>query len=297
MNISEYRDLVQKTLEEYFEDYKKTALYDKTIWDAMSYTCLLAGKKLRAVFCLETCRMFSGSFNEALAAACAIEMLHAQSLIHDDLPCMDNDDLRRGKPSNHKVFGEAMAVLAGDALISLGAQIIIDKTPKTLNSTALMEVLRLYLKSAGAFGIVAGQCADMEAEKKLGKINEEHLKYIHTYKTAALFECSIVSGALLAGVSCDMVELMRDFALNFGLAFQAYDDILDVISTTDELGKTAGKDEKSQKATYVSLFGLEIAKEKFNELILNCHDILKKAGIESEVFKGILDKMHERVNK
>lgn len=297
MNISEYRDLVQKTLEEYFEDYKKTALYDKTIWDAMSYTCLLAGKKLRAVFCLETCRMFSGSYNEALATACAIEMLHAQSLIHDDLPCMDNDDLRRGKPSNHKVFGEAMAVLAGDALISLGAQIIIDKTPKTLNSTALMEVLRLYLKSAGAFGIVAGQCADMEAEKKLGKINEEHLKYIHTYKTAALFECSIVSGALLAGVSCDMVELMRDFALNFGLAFQAYDDILDVISTTDELGKTAGKDEKSQKATYVSLFGLEIAKEKFNELILNCHDILKKAGIESEVFKGILDKMHERVNK
>ena len=282
MNISEYRDLVQKTLEEYFEDYKKTALYDKTIWDAMSYTCLLAGKKLRAVFCLETCRMFSGSF---------------KSLIHDDLPCMDNDDLRRGKPSNHKVFGEAMAVLAGDALISLGAQIIIDKTPKTLNSTALMEVLRLYLKSAGAFGIVAGQCADMEAEKKLGKINEEHLKYIHTYKTAALFECSIVSGALLAGVSCDMVELMSDFALNFGLTFQAYDDILDVISTTDELGKTAGKDEKSQKATYVSLFGLEIAKEKFNELILNCHDILKKAGIESEVFKGILDKMHERVNK
>ena len=165
MNISEYRDLVQKTLEEYFEDYKKTALYDKTIWDAMSYTCLLAGKKLRAVFCLETCRMFSGSFNEALATACAIEMLHAQSLIHDDLPCMDNDDLRRGKPSNHNVFGEAIAVLAGDALISFGDQTILDKTPAYVGNEALLKVLRQYLKSAGAFRIVVGQCVDMETEK------------------------------------------------------------------------------------------------------------------------------------
>ncbi len=297
MNINEYKDIVQKTLEEYFENYKKNALYDKTIWDAMSYTCLLAGKKLRAVFCLETSRALCGAWEQALATSCAIEMLHAQSLIHDDLPCMDNDDLRRGKPSNHKVFGEAMAVLAGDALISLGAQIIIDKTPKTVNTATLMEVLRLYLKSAGAFGIVAGQCADMEAEKKLGKIDEKHLNYIHTYKTAALFECAIVSGALLSGATCDRVELMRDFAQSFGLAFQIYDDILDVISTTDELGKTAGKDEKEGKATYVTLFGLEKSKEKFNELILNCHDILKKTGIESEVFNGILDKMHERVNR
>ena len=297
MNINEYKDIVQKTLEEYFENYKKNALYDKTIWDAMSYTCLLAGKKLRAVFCLETSRALCGAWEQALATSCAIEMLHAQSLIHDDLPCMDNDDLRRGKPSNHKVFGEAMAVLAGDALISLGAQIIIDKTPKTVNTATLMEVLRLYLKSAGAFGIVAGQCADMEAEKKLGKIDEKHLNYIHTYKTAALFECAIVSGALLSGATCDRVELMRDFAQSFGLAFQIYDDILDVISTTDELGKTAGKDEKEGKATYVTLFGLEKSKEKFNELILNCHDILKKTGIESKVFNGILDKMHERVNR
>ena len=295
MNINQYKDIVQKTLEDYFKECREKSVYEKTIWEAMSYTVLLPGKKLRAVFCLETARALCGKWEQALAAACAIEMLHAQSLIHDDLPCMDNDDLRRGKPSNHKVFGEAIAVLAGDALISFGAQTILDKTPAYVGNEALLKVLRLYLKSAGAFGIVAGQCADMEAEKKSGQIDSVHLKYIHTYKTAALFECAILSGAFLAGTNEYEISLMKELSMNFGLAFQIYDDILDVISTTDELGKTAGKDEKEGKATYVTLFGLQKAKEKFNELISNCYDILKKAEIESGVYDCILNKMRERV--
>lgn len=295
MDIKDYKELVHSTLEGYFTVEIEKANYDKTIWEAMRYTTLLGGKRLRAIFCLEACRVFSGSYEQALPCACAIEMLHAQSLIHDDLPCMDNDDLRRGKPSNHKVFGEAMAVLAGDALISFGAQTIIEKTPAFVDTKVLLEVVNLYLKSAGAFGIVAGQCADIEAEKNIERVDYEHLEYIHTYKTAALFECAILSGAMLGGANKMQLDLMKEFSYNFGLAFQAYDDILDVISTTCELGKTAGKDEKENKATFVTLFGLDYAKEKFSELILNCHDILKRAGVDSKIFLQIIDEMCERV--
>ncbi len=296
MNIDEYKQIVQNELEKYFDEQKKNSKYSSTIWEAMSYTTLLPGKKLRAIFCLETAKLLCGDYNLALPCACAIEMLHAQSLIHDDLPCMDNDDLRRGKPSNHKVYGEAMAVLAGDALISFGAQTIIEKTPKSVGIEKVLEVVKLYMHSAGALGIVAGQCADMEAEKNVKNVDYENLKYIHTYKTAKLFEFSILSGAILAGADIKTLDKLKEFANTFGLAFQAYDDILDVICTTEEMGKTVGKDEKEAKATYVSLFGLNDAKSKFNELIAKSHDILKEIGLKSQIYNDILDKMFERVN-
>lgn len=292
MNIKEYIEVVENTLEQYFDEYLQKEKYAKKVWESMKYTTLLGGKRLRAIFCLETCRLLSGDFKKALPTACAIEMLHAQSLIHDDLPCMDNDDLRRGKPSNHKVFGEAMAVLAGDALISFGAQTIIDKTEDKNN---LLDVVNIYLKSAGALGIVAGQCADIEAENSGEKITPEHLNYIHKYKTAALFECAFECGAKLGSANEKQMEAIMQYAQAFGLAFQIYDDIIDVISTTDELGKTAGKDAQSNKATFVTVFGLENAKEKLNELILKSYDILNKAGFTSEIFNGICEKMQERV--
>lgn len=296
MNINEYKDFINNSLEKYFGERVQNSKYDKTLWKSMSYTTLLGGKRLRAIFCLETCRAICNSYKNAAACACALEMLHAQSLIHDDLPCMDNDDLRRGKPSNHKVFGEAMAVLSGDALISLGAQVIIEETPSSVEKSVILDVVNLYLKAAGAFGIVAGQCADIEAQNGKDKTDDELLKYIHSYKTAALFRCAILSGAMLAGASLDKIKLLDDFSQNFGLAFQIYDDILDVTSTTKELGKTAGKDEKENKATYVTLYGLKSAKEKFNELISDCHDILKRAEINSDVFLQILNDMRERVS-
>ena len=294
MNINEYKDFINNSLEKYFGERVQNSKYDKTLWKSMSYTTLLGGKRLRAIFCLETCRAICNSYKNAAACACALEMLHAQSLIHDDLPCMDNDDLRRGKPSNHKVFGEAMAVLSGDALISLGAQVIIEETPSSVEKSVILDVVNLYLKAAGAFGIVAGQCADIEAEKSERAISAQHLKYIHTYKTSALFEAAMLSGAYLGGADDDKLKKVKDFALNFGLLFQIYDDILDVISTTKELGKTAGKDAKENKATYVTLFSLDGAKEKFNELNLKCHDILNKE-FNSEIFAEVLDKMCERV--
>jgi len=293
MNIDSYKTLVHNTLEQYFLQKSHGQKYCKNMWDSMSYTTLLGGKRLRAIFCLETCRILCGDYLPALPAACAIEMLHAQSLIHDDLPCMDNDDLRRGKPSNHKVFGEAMAVLSGDALISFGAQTIIEKTkaePQTV-----LDVVNTYLKSAGAMGIVAGQCADIEAENANFKVADEHLEYIHQYKTAALFECAFICGALLGGANEVQMSAIKEYAQTFGLAFQIYDDIIDVISTTEELGKTAGKDAKNNKTTYATKYGLENAKQKLAQLVLKSYDILDKVQMKSDIFVCITQKMREKV--
>ncbi len=285
--LSEYIKIIEKELENCFEDSR--FFIHQEIKEAMAYTTLLPSKKLRAIFALETCKIFSGSYENALGLACGIEMLHSQSLIHDDLPAMDNDDLRRGKPSNHKVFGEATAILAGDALISYGAQTILEKTPENVSKETLCKVLNEYLTAAGAFGIVGGQIADMSAENK--KITKEELDFIHKYKTSALFELAIAGGAMLGGANSQEISDITKFAKAFGLAFQIRDDILDVISNEEELGKTVGKDAKANKATYVTFWGLERAKEKLANLLKECYDIMDFMGIKSEVYKDILRKM------
>ena len=199
MKFSEYKNLIQESLKKYFDEYSKNSSYSSEIWESMAYTTLLDGKRLRAIMCLEVARLFGASIKDAVPLACSLEIMHAYSLIHDDLPSMDNDDIRRGKPSNHKVFGEAIATLAGDALISFGAQLIIDKMPKYIKPETTLDIVRDYLICAGAKGIVAGQCADIKAENK--KIDIENLKYIHKYKTAALFKCAILIGAKFANVN------------------------------------------------------------------------------------------------
>lgn len=261
------------------------------IKEAMAYSALLPSKKLRGILCLEACRIFSESWDAALPTACAIELLHTQSLIHDDLPCMDNDDLRRGKPSSHKVFGEAIAVLAGDALISYGAQVILERTPETVPHETLLEVLNGYLSAAGAFGIVGGQVADIISEGK--KVSLEELEFIHKFKTGAMFELALLSGAILGGADEKGCAAIQKFAQNYGLAFQIKDDILDATATTEELGKTTGKDEKFQKATYVTILGLDGAREKLNGLIQNCHDIIEAEDIKTDVFVEILKKLEK----
>ena len=276
--INEYKTIIEENLEKYFDERLQNPEYKlfKDVIESMKYTTCLGGKRLRAIFCLEACRIFSGDYKAAIPTACAIEMLHAQSLIHDDLPCMDNDDLRRGKPSNHKVYGEAIATLAGDALISFAPQIIIEKTPKTVPFDKIVRLLYEYSIAAGAFGIVGGQTADIEAENRNEKIPVEHLNFIHKYKTGALFKFSLVSGAI------------EKFGGKFGLAFQIKDDILDVTSTTDVMGKTLGKDENANKSTYVTIFGLESAKEKLKGVIQECYDILEKDSIKTEVLDKIV---------
>ena len=293
MKMNDYKALIQKALEDYFEEYAKNASYSSKIWDSMKYTTLLDGKRLRAIMCLEIAKSFGVSIEQAMPLASAMEIMHAYSLIHDDLPCMDNDDLRRGKPTNHKVFGEAIAVLAGDALISFGAQLIIDKiiAPPEIK----LDIVNDYLKCAGALGIVAGQVADIEAENK--EIDIDNLKYIHKYKTGALFKCSMVIGAKLANISKDKLELIEQYADNFGILFQVYDDIIDCTLTTAELGKTAGKDSSSNKMTYVSVYGLEEAKNIFYSLKDKNHDILTKLDIQLEVFEEIYKILDMRINK
>ena len=267
--------------------------YPEDIFKSMKYTTTLPGKRLRPVMCLEACRIFGGNMEDAMSTACAIEMLHAQSLIHDDLPCMDNDDFRRGKPSNHKVFGEAIATLAGDALLSYGPQVIIENS-KNIPAERVLKVLNEYMKASGVYGIIAGQVVDIENEKAKVK-DAKTLEYIHTHKTADLFRLALKAGAIIAGADEKALDEMNDFANKFGLAFQIYDDILDEISTFEELGKTVGKDKASDKLTYVSLYGLEEAEKKLNSLFVEIYDIIDKYN--SEVFRNIVDNMKSKITK
>jgi len=280
--------LIDKKLDEYLQ-----IVYPEDIFKAMKYTLMLPGKRLRPVMCLETARILGCDINKAMPSACALEMLHVQSLIHDDLPCMDNDDFRRGKPSNHKVFGEANAVLAGDALLTFAPQIIIEKS-KDLTSEQIVKIIHEYTKFAGAYGLIAGQVVDIESEGgKLVKSPEETLDFIHLNKTAVLFRLAVRIGAICANADEKTFNELDDFATKFGLAFQIYDDIMDEISTFEELGKSIGKDKASGKLTYVSLYGLDEAKNKFKELIKECYGIIEK--YKSEIFKEILGKLEKRI--
>ncbi len=288
--MNKYIELVDKKLDEYMP-----VQYPEDIFKSMKYTVTLPGKRLRPTMCLETCRIMGGVVEDALPTACAIEMLHAQSLIHDDLPCMDNDDFRRGKPSNHKVFGEAIAVLAGDALLSFAPQLIIEKS-KNLSSDTLIKVLHEFTTTAGAYKLIAGQVADIESEKGNIKGDKaETLEYIHTHKTADLFKLALKSGAIIAGATQEQVNEMDEFGQIYGIAFQIYDDIMDEIATFEELGKTIGKDKEAGKLTYVSLYGLEQAKTKVRELVKQGHNIIDKYN--SDIFSNMLDKLVEKIDR
>ena len=285
------KELISK-IDEKLDEYLQIT-YPEDIFKAMKYTLSLPGKRLRPVMCLETVRMLGGDMEKAYPTACAIEMLHVQSLIHDDLPCMDNDDFRRGKPSNHKVFGEANAVLAGDALLTYAPQTIIEKS-MGLSAEQLVKIIHEYTKFGGAYGLIAGQVVDIESEGgKYVKSPEETLDFIHLNKTAVLFRLAVRTGAIIANATEDEFNKMDEFAKKFGLAFQIYDDIMDEISTFEELGKTIGKDKNSGKLTYVSLYGLEEAKNKFSSLIEECYGIIDK--YHSEIMSGILDKLKNRI--
>lgn len=287
MQMNDYIKLVDEKLDEFMP-----IQYPDDIFKAMKYTVTLQGKRLRPVMCLETCRMFGGNFEDAIPTACAIEMLHAQTLIHDDLPCMDNDDYRRGKLTNHKVFGEANAVLAGDALLTFAPQLIV-KNSKKLGAEKLINILEEYFHAAGAFGVIAGQVIDIESERATSKIPdpEKTLEYIHTHKTADLFKLALRSGAIIADATEKELEEITEFGQCMGVAFQIADDILDETSTFEEIGKTMGKDKDAGKLTYTSLYGLEKSKKDLNEKLDKCLDILHKNNLKSEVFEQILEKI------
>ena len=284
--INEYKEAVNKKLDEYLK-----IQYPEKIWESMRYSVLSGGKRIRPVMALETCNVLSGNYEKALPAACAIEMLHCQSLIHDDLPCMDNDDYRRGKLTNHKVFGESTAVLAGDALLSFAPQMIIQHTK--CEDSIKLKILEEFLISAGAEKLIAGQVVDIASEGK--QINKETLDFIHANKTGALFKLSIRTGAILGGAGEKTLSALTEFSEKLGLAFQISDDILDETATLDTLGKTPHKDIAAGKVTYLSFYGMDEAKKRLAFLCENACDILKSNNIDSEVLRQIAMSINERV--
>jgi geranylgeranyl diphosphate synthase type II len=224
-----------------------------TIHRAMRYSVFAGGKRVRPILCLEAARIFTENVEGAIHAGCALEFIHTYSLIHDDLPALDNDDLRRGKPTNHKVFGEAMAILAGDGLLTIAFQTLANAP---IEPERRVRVIAEVSAAAGTVnGMVGGQVADVEAGGK--PVDAATLEYIHRSKTAALIRGSIVAGAIAGGAPDADVERLRRFGDSIGWAFQVVDDILDVEESSAALGKTAGKDQEQQKATYPALYGLE----------------------------------------
>ncbi|MFZ0828672.1 MAG: polyprenyl synthetase family protein [Verrucomicrobiia bacterium] len=246
-----------------------------TLHQAMRYSLFAGGKRMRPALCLAAAQACGGKEADALPLACAVECIHTYSLIHDDLPAMDNDDFRRGKPTNHKVFGEGIAVLAGDALLTQAFEIAAQAKgwPRYAHRALILEIA----KAAGSLQLVAGQVADLEGEGK--KTSAAQLKYIHERKTSALLCCSVRLGGMSANCSAAQLRALTDFGYHVGLAFQVIDDILDVTQTSEQLGKTAGKDEAVQKATYPAIVGLEKSRQIAAQLTTKAFAALK-------IFKG-----------
>jgi len=261
--------------------------YPEKIYESMRYSLMAGGKRLRPILCLASCELFGGTLEMAMPTACAMEMIHTMSLIHDDLPAMDNDDYRRGKLTNHKVYGDDIAILAGDGLLSYAFEFIASRTENVPPQRVLQVISRLGY-AVGATGLVGGQVVDLDSEG-LTDVSEETLTFIHTHKTGALLEVSVVSGAILAGASESDLSRLTRYSQNIGLAFQIIDDILDITSTTEILGKSAGKDVQAQKVTYPSLWGIEESQRKATQLVTDAKAELSVFGDRAEPLCSIAD--------
>ncbi|OKH22749.1 farnesyl-diphosphate synthase [Hydrococcus rivularis NIES-593] len=278
--LEEKKQLVEAALERSLSIGKPEKIYE-----AMRYSLLAGGKRLRPILCLATCELTGGTTEMAMPTACALEMIHTMSLIHDDLPAMDNDDYRRGKLTNHKVFGEDIAILAGDGLLAYAFEYVAAQT-QNVPPQRILDVIARLGRTVGAAGLVGGQVLDLESEGQ-PDISVDTLTFIHTHKTGALLETSVVSGAILAGASDDEIQRLSKYAQDIGLAFQIVDDILDVTATQEELGKTAGKDLQAQKATYPSLWGLEESRKQAQQLVDAAIAELASYGEEAEPLRAI----------
>ena len=262
-----------------------------SIHKAMRHSVFAGGKRLRPVLCIEAGRMIAGSFPKKIEElGAALEMLHTYSLIHDDLPALDNDDLRRGRPTCHKVFGEALAILAGDALQTLAYEVM---ARLECPAEARVRIIEEIARGTGTLdGMIGGQVVDLEAEHT--RPTAEMLEYIHRAKTAALITASLVSGGLYTGAKDHEVRKLRAFGHSIGLAFQIVDDVLDVTQTSEQLGKTAGKDTAAQKATYPALFGIDESLRKADSLVTAAFEELEGFGDRAETLKELARYLVER---
>ncbi len=280
--IEEYLPIIEKGLAEYLP-LENCA--QESVCTAMKYALLDGGKRIRPILVLEFCRVCGGSIQSALPFACAVEMIHSYSLIHDDLPCMDNDDLRRGKPSCHKQFGEAVALLAGDALLTLAFETMLNQNTNTkLSAQNCLNAAAVLAKQAGSMGMIGGQVIDLDCEGK--NVPIQVLQKMDDLKTGALISAACQMGCILAGANEKMIQAADRYAKNIGLAFQIMDDILDITSTSENLGKPIGSDAVNKKSTYVSLLGLESAQALVYQLT-------EQALAELEIFGEENQKLRE----
>lgn len=265
-------------VDQVMKNFLQAVTNEQTLWEAMDYSVSAGGKRIRPLLLLAALDFFSVEIKKAhYEVAAALEMIHTYSLIHDDLPGMDNDDLRRGKPTNHKIFGEGIAILAGDGLLTEAFDLI---ASTDLDSSMRVLLLKSLASAAGTGGMIAGQTADIEGENK--ELSLEQLQHIHRRKTGALILFAVEAACKLAKVEKEIEDLMIDFGENYGIAFQIKDDILDVVGDEQELGKTTGSDESLNKSTYTSLLGVEEAQKKLeyhiNRAISSLHDVQDKIG-------------------
>lgn len=285
--------LVDQALDHYLPAEEKRP---QSIHKAMRYSVFAGGKRVRPILMLAACDAVGGRIEQAMPAACAMEMIHTYSLIHDDLPAMDDDDFRRGRPTNHKVFGEAIAILAGDGLLTEAFKLLSDiSLAVDVDSNNRIAVIHEIATCAGTLGMVGGQVVDMESEGK-PEMDLPTVQYIHTHKTGALIKASVVAGALMGGADPQQLAAIRRYGKAAGLAFQIADDILDIEGTTEEIGKDAGSDEARGKATYPAVIGLTAAKQEAIAMMNEAFEALEPFGAAAEPLREIARYIVERKN-
>lgn len=289
MDFKEYYTTRQKLVENYLKQRIAKKGISK-VDDAMEYSLMAGGKRIRPILLMATADALGAKGYNFLPVACGLEMIHTYSLIHDDLPCMDDDDYRRGRLTNHKVFGEAMAVLAGDGLLTLAFEVMLEQ--KNVEQSVLIETVREMAMCAGNYGMVGGQGLDLEYEGK--KITPAQLRTLHEGKTGALFIGAVRGGAHLAGATDQELRALTKFAALLGLAFQITDDILDVEGSATEMGKPVGSDAKNSKSTYVSLYGLQAAHDLADKTVVEALSCLDDFGENAEPLREITKFMCHR---
>ena len=269
--------------------------YQKTVLEAMNYSILAGGKRLRPMLMEETYRLFGGEGEIIEPFMAAIEMIHTYSLVHDDLPSMDNDEYRRGRKTTHVKYGEGMAILAGDGLLNYAFETALRAFDKELMNPAIGKAMQVLAKKAGVYGMIGGQTADIEAEDmEQSNVTNDLLLYIHENKTAALIQSSMMIGAILAGAAEKEIEAVEKIAYNVGIAFQIQDDILDITSSLEVLGKMTGSDEKNNKVTYVTLNGMEKAKEDVERLSKEAIELLNSFENRNEFLNQLIEELITR---
>jgi geranylgeranyl diphosphate synthase type II len=289
MKFNEMKKEINEFLVNYFSN---KGTYNKVIYDSASYSLNIGGKRIRPILMLLTYSMYKENWRDILEFSSAIEMIHTYSLIHDDLPCMDDDDLRRGKPTNHKVYGENIAVLAGDTLLNEAMNLMMRFSLK--NGEKSLVAAEMIASAAGPEGMIGGQVVDIINEGK--KISEDELKYMHMNKTGALIKVSIMSGAILGEAPEEDIRKLEKFGENLGLAFQIKDDILDVIGSTEKLGKNVLSDEESNKSNFITMYGLEYCIKECERLTKESIEILDSLSVDTKDLKVLTKELLDREN-